>query len=284
MGARILVIEDNPTNLELMVYLLQAFGHRTLAAEDGEEGLALARREQPDLIICDVQLPRLDGYAVVQALKGDRALRTIPLIAVTAYAMVGDRDRMLASGFDGYIPKPIAAESFVQQVEGFLPPEQRTAARAETAVPVAPEAEAAPPERGPVRGCILVVDDRATNRHLVHSMLAPLGYAVVEAAGVQEALLLARRQRPDLILSDYHLLGESGTDLIRALKAERELSTIPVVVLSSSGKKTRSLAEFQALGAADWIAWPEEPQQLVTALEPYLPGNRENEHGNDPRP
>ncbi len=118
--ARILVIEDNPTNLELISYLLKAFGHETLAATDGEKGLEVVRREMPDLIICDIQLPNMNGYEVARRLKADPALRAIPLVAVTAMAMVGDRDRVLAAGFDGYIPKPIAPETFVGQVEAFL--------------------------------------------------------------------------------------------------------------------------------------------------------------------
>lgn len=117
MAARILVIEDNEANLELMTYLLEAFGHVALVARDGEEGLAVARAERPDLVICDVQLPRLDGYAVVRLLKGDFALRAIPVLAVTAYAMVGDRGRILAAGFDGHIAKPVVPETFVQQAD-----------------------------------------------------------------------------------------------------------------------------------------------------------------------
>src|SRR5271154_4661347 len=103
MVARILVVEDNPANLALMTYLLQAFGHTVLAARDGEEGLQAARREKPDLILCDVQLPKLDGHQVAYKLKSDADLCTVPLVAITAFAMVGDRDRVLASGFDGYI-------------------------------------------------------------------------------------------------------------------------------------------------------------------------------------
>jgi CheY-like chemotaxis protein len=120
MAVRILLLEDNPANLELMTYLLRAFGHTVLTAEDGRQGLHSARQEQPDLIICDVQLPEMDGYAVAAALKADPALRKIPLVAVTALAMVGDRDRMLAAGFDGYLAKPIDPETFVGQIEGYL--------------------------------------------------------------------------------------------------------------------------------------------------------------------
>jgi CheY-like chemotaxis protein len=113
-------MEDNATNLELMVYLLNAFGYRALSARDGEEGLRIAGREKPDLILCDIQIPKLDGYEVVRRLKADSAFRLIPVIAVTALAMVGDRDRVLDAGFDGYLAKPITAETFVQQVEAYL--------------------------------------------------------------------------------------------------------------------------------------------------------------------
>jgi len=120
--ARILIIEDNPTNMQLMVYLLNAFGHTTLEAEEGEAGLAIAQHEAVDIILCDVQIPGIDGYEVVRRLKRERRLNAIPIIAVTAYAMVGDRDKVLAGGFDGYISKPINPELFTGEVEGFLPP------------------------------------------------------------------------------------------------------------------------------------------------------------------
>lgn len=120
--AKILVIEDNPTNLQLMVYLLQAFGHTPLEALDGEAGLELIRRESPDLILCDIHLPGTDGFGVARQLKSQPAFSAIPLVAVTALAMVGDRDRILSAGFNGYITKPITPETFVGQVESFLPP------------------------------------------------------------------------------------------------------------------------------------------------------------------
>jgi len=119
MPKRILVIEDNPANLELMTYLLRAFGHTVLTAEDGAEGLEVVRCEKLDLIVCDVHLPRVDGYEVARQLKRDPLLRRIPLVAVTALAMVGDRDKLLSAGFDGYIDKPITPEIFVKQIEGF---------------------------------------------------------------------------------------------------------------------------------------------------------------------
>ena len=121
MTARILIIEDNSANMELMCYLLQAFGHVVLSANDGLLGCRMARNDAPDLILCDIHLPRLDGFGVVQELKRDLCTALVPAIAVTAQAMVGDRDRLMQAGFDGYICKPIEPEVFVTQVDTYLP-------------------------------------------------------------------------------------------------------------------------------------------------------------------
>lgn len=103
-----------------MAYLLTAFGHEVVAAHDGKAGVECFAGAGADLVICDVHLPRMDGYQVVSVLKEKPESRGIPVIAVTALAMVGDRDRLLASGFDGYISKPIDPQMFVQQIEAFL--------------------------------------------------------------------------------------------------------------------------------------------------------------------
>ena len=118
--ARILVIEDNADNLELMVYLLEAFGHAVTTAVDGAGGLAAAASERPEVILCDLHLPGIDGYEVCRRLKADPALRRIPLLAVTASAMAAERARGFEAGFDGYLVKPIDPERFVSEVEGFL--------------------------------------------------------------------------------------------------------------------------------------------------------------------
>jgi two-component system cell cycle response regulator len=122
MGCRVLLIEDNPTNLELMTYLLKAFGHATTSARDGEEGVRLALSTRPDLILCDIAMPKLDGFGVLRRLKAEPVMVGVPVIAVTASAMVGERDKILAAGFDGYISKPITPETFVGEVESFLKP------------------------------------------------------------------------------------------------------------------------------------------------------------------
>lgn len=129
MAARILIAEDHPHSLELMCYLVQAHGYTVLTAVDGELALALAQRERPDLIVCDLQMPKMNGYEVAFQLKRNERMCDIPLIAVTAFSMIGDREKVLASGFDGYFSKPIEVETFVAQLEQYLPPALRARPR-----------------------------------------------------------------------------------------------------------------------------------------------------------
>ena len=128
MAARILIIDDNPENLELMTSLLGAFGHTMLKAMDGEEGLQLARREKPDLILCDVQMPKLDGFELARQIRRDPQLSDVPLVAVTASVMQGDLEKVMSAGFNAYVTKPIVPEDFASQAEAFLKAELRSGA------------------------------------------------------------------------------------------------------------------------------------------------------------
>jgi two-component system, cell cycle response regulator DivK len=110
--ARVLVVEDNPTNMKLAVTLLEAAGHSVLMANDAEAGLTLAREERPNLILMDIQLPGIDGLEATAQLKRDEATRAIPVIALTALAMKGDEERIRAAGCDGYIAKPMRYKEF----------------------------------------------------------------------------------------------------------------------------------------------------------------------------
>jgi two-component system, cell cycle response regulator DivK len=126
MPARILVIEDNAANLELVRYLLSYSGHTVLEARDGGQGVALARQERPDLIICDLQMPVLDGYLVLEQLRGRVDSARFVIVALTAFSMPDDRNKVLTAGFDGYLSKPIEPETFVGQIEAYLPAELRS--------------------------------------------------------------------------------------------------------------------------------------------------------------
>ncbi len=215
MTTRILIIEDNPANLDLMSYLLKAFGH-------------------------------------------------LPL-AVTALAMVGDRDKVLAFGFDGYISKPIDPESFVPGVEAFLKAEHnsaRPAPRSDTEF-VACAAESK-------KATVLVVDDLAVNLELKRSILEPVGYSVLTADNMAKGLEMARHVPPDLIVSDLGMGDGCGFDFIRATKADPRLKDIPFVFITSTYRDDASRAKGLALGAARFLFRPIEPQALLAEIEACL--------------
>lgn len=209
--ARILIIEDNPANVELMAFLLTAYGHSAVSAPDGPRGIAAARTGPPDLVACDVNLPGMDGFSVLAALKADPALAGVPVLAVTALAMAGDREKVLAAGFDGYISKPIEPESFVAELEAFLPAGAATAPAA--AVPASPAPASIPaPQSG--QPTILLVDDDPFMLAVLADMLAGEPVRVLSAPSGPEALALLEREAVEVILCDQAMPGMTGTEVL----------------------------------------------------------------------
>ena len=253
-----------------MVYLLTAFGHEAFQASDGEEGLQRASSEkQLDLILLDIHMPRMDGYEVVRHLRETPECKAIPVVAVTALAMVGDCEKILASGFSGYIAKPVDPQNFATQVQGFLG----------SACPAAPipatrwprqdvPAKTAPRERW---GIVLVVDNLQTNIDLVRSVMEPSGCDVIGALSAKEGFDLAQRTKPDVIVSDIHMLHKNGYEFRRMVQADPELSKTPFVFLSSSALTSQERQHAMELGATKFIARPIEPQTLLDQLRECLP-------------
>jgi two-component system cell cycle response regulator DivK len=118
----VLLIEDNEQNRYLTTFLLEQHGYRVRSVADGARGVEAAKAVVPSLILLDIQLPGMDGYAVARALRADASLRDIPIVAVTSYAMPGDRERALEAGCTGYLEKPIDPETFVADVQRAIAP------------------------------------------------------------------------------------------------------------------------------------------------------------------
>lgn len=264
--ARIVIIEDNPANMELMCYLATAFGHHVVTATDGSAGLDAVRREMPDLVVCDVHLPKLDGYEVARRLKADPALKGIPLIAVSALAMVGDRDKGLQAGFDGYICKPIEPEAFVPELERYLRTEQRGESPAPAPASTPAPAPAAGQVERPRRGTVLVVDDLQINLELCNGMLEPMGYEVWYARSAEQGMQRAEHATPDLIVSDFEMPGADGFEFLRRVKAIPRLAEVPFVMISSALWGEQDKERARQLGAARVIMRPIEPQALLDEI------------------
>ena len=118
-GERVLIVEDNEKNMKLVRDILQAVGYTPIEASSGEEAIALATAEAPALVLMDIQLPDLDGAAALQRLRADERTARVPVLALTAQAMQGDRERFLAAGFDGYLSKPIDVDELIETVRRY---------------------------------------------------------------------------------------------------------------------------------------------------------------------
>lgn len=120
MKTRTLIIEDNENNMYLISFLLENNGHEIIKAYNGKTGVELAKEEHPDLILLDIQLPKMNGYEVASELRKDASLNDAPIVAITSYAMPGDQEKALKAGCTGYIKKPINPDTFVAEVESYL--------------------------------------------------------------------------------------------------------------------------------------------------------------------
>lgn len=266
MTAHILIIEDNKENCHLMSYLLTMHGYQVLQATDGERGLLLSKCEPCDLIICDIQLPKIDGFEVIKRLKANSCpQQNIPLVAITAYAMVGDREKILTAGADGYISKPIDPESFVSEIEAFLPINKRAAC-----IELAhfEDQEHANVIHENYRGTILVVDDNPTDRYLSEMLLKSIGFETISANCIDEAIEILETNQPDMILSDYHLQEYNTLELLQRQKNKLDLNKIPFILISSSIQSEQNAELMMKTDdIEDIIIRPLEPQSFIEIIE-----------------
>jgi CheY-like chemotaxis protein len=253
--ANILVVEDSPDIRALIRMLLEPAGHRVSIASDGREGVEAARRERPDLVLMDLSLPVLSGWEATRQIKSDPATSSIAVLAVTAHAMQGDRERALAAGCDGFLSKPIDEETFAKEVSMWL------AERKAEKIPVVSSAAAVPAEKGGPRGRILVVDDEPEVADLIRADLESEGHNVSTAGSLAEACaLFTPESQFDLAVVDVMLGADSGYDLIGELIA-RSAEYLPVLLLTAG---TIDREQGYQAGADDFIGKPIESAELKT--------------------
>jgi len=270
MPARILIIEDNQANMDLVTYLLQAFGHHPLCATDGAMGVEMALSERPDLILCDLHLPKIDGLGVVARLRADPATRSIPILAASALPVTDGCAALRRAGFSGCLPKSLEPDVLLPSLETFLPEHLRSGAMPAKAppstAPDAPPAGLAPAASGAVRARVLLLDAAPENAGLVAAILAHTGYTVSTASNPMDAGVLLDGHVYDVVLCELGLL-EAGR--LSFLADALEMAPgLPVLVIRPDDED-----DLGALGAGRrraMLSHPLDPQQLVGAIDALL--------------
>ncbi len=247
MSTRALVVDDNRTNLDLMLYLLKSFGYDAAGVSSAAAALEELERYDYDLALVDILMPEMDGFEFARRVRANDRLCSLPMIAITALAMVGDRERVLGAGFDGYIPKPIDPERFISQLQQFQKEARRKHERPENGA-------------GPL---ILVVDDIEVNRQVIRGALAPFGYRIAEASNGTDAYELLCVEKPALILCDVHMPSGDGFGLVESVKRDETLRDVPFIFISSTAWQTRDKRRALELGAEKFILRPIDPQRLL---------------------
>jgi two-component system cell cycle response regulator len=254
MNARILLIEENWENLELMRFLLKARGFEPLGAPHGKDAAAFAEVQLPDLILCELQMPDIDGYQILRAIRARKALAGVRVVALSTLAESGEVERVFAAGFQGHVAKPIAPESFVDEVARLLPGKSRSRNAGATGGTRAVKS-------------ILVVDDLRSNLELAEIVLQHLGYEVVLAQGRREALRALRAAKPDLIMSDARMDDGDGYELLQEVGGDPALEGIPFILITSVSVNEEERRRGLDLGADRYLVRPIAPHALRREIE-----------------
>jgi two-component system, cell cycle response regulator len=260
----ILVVEDESLNMKLVRSLLGLGGYRVLEATDATTALLLAEREDPDLVLMDVQLPGMDGLTATRRIKAKDRLRQVPVVALTSYALDGDEEKAIDAGCDGYITKPIDTRSFLDKVERFLSATGPGACGDEDAICGSP-----PRTRLRHQPLVLVVDDEPKNVKLLIAKLAGRPFNVIAATNGTDALAMVAYHAPDLILLDVMMPGMDGYEVTRRIKENPQTRAIPVIMLTAlDGPEDKEKA--MAVGAEEFLSKPVNTTELQARVGSML--------------
>lgn len=267
----ILIIEDNQLNLDMARDLLERAGFLTLEAEDADKGIRLAKEKQPNLILMDMHLPILNGYEASKILKADLKTQDIPIVGFTALAMKEDEKKAIEYGCMGVIAKPINVDRFAEMVAAYLPIAGTVVTMPKATAEIVTEKINSAPIKPPVSRCykILIVDDRPQNRELLGDILIQMNQPYVSARNGQEALYLAKEEKPDLILLDIMMPGMDGYEVFDRLKADPVTAEIPVIFVSALNK-TENIVKGLQKGGIDYITKPLQMEEVIARITAAL--------------
>jgi PAS domain S-box-containing protein len=264
----ILIVDDNEQNLKVARLALESERFDVRMAGDGEQALHVARTLRPRLILMDIQLPGLDGLQVTQRLKAEPATRDIVVVAMTAYAMKGDKEKALAAGCDGYITKPLDPILLPAQVAEFLGLKLDGDAPAPASAPP-PPAPRGPPALAAERAPILLVEDNPATRKMFRVSLETAGHRVIEAADARTALAYVDQVRPALIVQDLILPDMDGFDLVRAFRKQLGDPEVPILCVSGFLSRLDEARAFKR-GFTQVLVKPLDPLQLIDIVNVHV--------------
>ena len=252
----ILVIEDNPMNMKLFRSLLSLGKFNVLEAGDAKNGIELSLEHKPDLILMDIQLPGMDGLSATRIIKENPVLNSIPIVALTAHAMMGDEEKAKAAGCDGYISKPINTKKFLGEIEKFL--QEKTNKEKHS-------------ERRNIcyKNKILIVDDEPLNVKLLAAKLPPDQYDIIKAYNGIEALQKVSEAHPNLILLDIMMPEVNGYEVARRMKENPETRDIPIIMVTALNDREDKIKAFER-GAEEFISKPVNSIELQKRIKSTL--------------
>lgn len=265
--AKILLVEDYPDIRKVLALLLASRGHETVEAGDGQAGVRLALEQKPDLILMDMSLPIMSGWEATQAIKSNPATADIPVIALTAHAMRGDRERAWEAGCDGFITKPIDDELLEHTIEQILAERQGEDAGVEVATGGAELTEQTRRRQEKVLRIhneqVLIINEDENEAAQTASELRAHGYRTTVAGNVEQALAQIDDDVPDLIICDIELPGTSGYEFAERIKKIPKLPFVPVILAAEGQIDWDKGLES---GADDFIAKPHQTGELLVRV------------------
>src|SRR6201995_4040387 len=242
MAKTVLIVEDNELNMKLFRDLLEAHGYQTSGTSNGFEALDLVRKLRPDLVLMDIQLPQVSGLEVTKWIKDDPELRNIPVVAVTAFAMKGDEERIREGGCEAYLAKPISVGKFIETVRRFSGQGKYS-----------------------MSARILVVDDVPANVKLLEARLSAEYFDVLTASNGAEALAICTCAECDIILLDVMMPDMDGFEVCRRLKSNPATHYIPVVIITALDSAADRVRGLEA-GADDFLTKPVSDVVLIARV------------------
>lgn len=251
-GKTVLVIEDNTLNMKLVLALLKIGNYHAIEATDAATGIRLATENIPDLILMDIQLPDMDGLSATRRIKANPLTSTVPVVALTGFAMAEDEQRARDAGCDGYMSKPINTKSFIETIEGFMQKKDK------------------PPERtkNGIAPVILIVDDDPLNVKLIDTLLSA-EYQTIKAYDGAEALEKVLETMPDLVLLDIMMPILDGYAVTRQLKGNALTRNIPIILITALGGADDKIRGIEA-GADEFLNKPVNQTELKARVKSLL--------------